>query len=55
MIVLKHTDTGMSLDSLVPRPSIKVWEKRRPGLHCNSVSAHALAITRKSGNRIFRL
>ena len=35
-----------------PRPSIEVWEKRWPGLHCNSVSMHALAITKLSGNCI---
>ena len=37
---------------LASSPGRQLKFKRRPGLHCNSVSAHALAITKKSGNRI---
>ena len=37
---------------LASSPGRQLKFKRWPGLHCNSVSAHALAITKKSGNRI---
>ena len=50
-----HVVTLRSKTSLVPRPSIKVKEKRRPGTYCHYVSAHALAITWKTRNRILSL